>query len=219
LGFPVPPSPATLRAGLDQVLEAGQLRDAAARTTVTRGIPGQRPTRAGAWIDAEPLRGRLWPGTRSGAASAIVSARPFEPGPIGRYKTTSRLAWQLAREEARAARVDEVLLVSPGGEVLEGSVSNVFVVTRGEVRTPPLAHGILPGITRAVVLSLCATLGVPAREGRVERADLERADEAFVTSSLQGVVPLATLAGRAFPTRAIGGRLREAWRREIGQTD
>lgn len=215
LGFPVPPSPATLRHGLDRVLEANRLGDAAVRVTVTRGVPGGRPTRAGAWIEAEPLAARLWAGTRSGAARAIVSARPFEPGPLGPYKTTSRLAWQLAREEARAAHADEAVLVSPAGEVLEGSVSNVFAVLGDEVRTPPLSRGILPGITRAVTLRLCQTLGIAAREARLDLAELESADEAFLTSSLQGIVPLATLRGLPLPARAIGSRLRDAYRREV----
>lgn len=218
LGFPVPPSPAVLREALDRVLEANGLHDAAARITVTRGVPGNRPTRTGAWIEAEPLGARLWSGTRLGAARAIISGRPFEPGSLGPYKTTSRLPWHLAREEARAARVDEALLAAADGEILEGSVSNVFAVIDGEVRTPPLARGILPGITRARVLALCRELEIEAREARLDAATLRAADEAFVTNSLQGVVPLASLDGRAFPARATGERLREAYRREAAAT-
>lgn len=214
LGFPVPPSPAVLREALERVLEANGLRDAAARITVTRGVPGNRPTRTGAWVEAEPLAARLWSGTKSGAASAIVSGRPFEPGSLGPYKTTSRLPWHLAREEARAARVDEALLAAADGEILEGSVSNVFAVIRGEVRTPPLARGILPGITRARVLALCRELGIEAREARLDVAALRDADEALVTNSLQGVVPLASIDRRDLPGRTAGERLREAYRRE-----
>lgn len=214
LGFPVPPSPAVLREALDRVLEANGLSDAAARITVTRGVPGGRPVRTGAWLEVEPLLARLWRGTRTGGASAIVSQRPFEPGSLGAYKTTSRLPWHLAREEARGARADEALLVAADGEVLEGSVSNVFAVIGDEVRTPPLTRGILPGITRARVLALCRELGVPAREARLDLDALRAADEAFVTNSLQGVVPLASLDGRAFPARARGEQLREAYRSE-----
>lgn len=216
LGFPVPPSPVKLRAALDEVLAAGGLTDAAVRITVTRGIPGGRPTRTGSWVEAAPLAARLWHGTRSGRASAIVSKRPFEPGPLGAYKTTSRLAYHLAREEARAARADEALLASAGGEVLEGAVSNVFAVAHGELHTPPLARGILPGITRATVLALAARLGIPAREATIARGELATADEAFVTNALQGIVPLATLEGRALPERAVAERLREAYQEMTG---
>jgi branched-subunit amino acid aminotransferase/4-amino-4-deoxychorismate lyase len=213
LGFPVPVSPAMLSDALAELLTLEKLADAVARLTVTRGVPGGRPTRAGAWIEVEPLSGRLWRGTRSGAATAIVSKTPFEPGALGRHKTTSRIAYSLAREEARAAHADEALLVSANGELLEGAVSNVFVVRNGEVLTPPLARGILPGLARATVLVLCSSLGFPAREHALSVGDLLDSDEAFLTSSVQEVAPLASAEGRAFPSREIGLRLRDAFRR------
>jgi branched-subunit amino acid aminotransferase/4-amino-4-deoxychorismate lyase len=217
LGFPVPASPVTLRAALDQVLEAERLTDAVARVTVTRGIPGGRPTRTGAWVEVEPLAGRLWRGTRAGAATVIVSRRPFEPGPLGGHKTTSRLAYHLAREEARVARADETLLVSPAGEVLEGAVSNVFAVIEGEVQTPPLACGILPGITRALAFGLCAAAGIPARECTLTLADLRAADEVFMTNSVQEIVPVGTLEDLAIPGRSVAGTLLAAYRREVAR--
>jgi branched-chain amino acid aminotransferase len=217
LGFPVPASPLTLREALDQLLAAESLDDAVARFTVTRGIPGGRPTRTGAWVEVEPIAARLWRGTRAGAATVIVSKRPFEPGPLGPHKTTSRLAYRLATEEARTARADETLLVSPHGQVLEGSVSNLFAVVGGELLTPPLASGILPGITRAAVLRLCATAGIPAREQTLTLADLRAADEIFVTNSVQEVVPVGTLDGHTVRGRAVTGRLVEAYRAEVAR--
>jgi len=215
LGFPVPASPVTLRAALDQVLEAERLTDAVARVTVTRGIPGGRPTRTGAWVEVEPLAARLWRGTRAGAATVIVSKRPFEPGPLGGHKTTSRLAYHLAREEARVARADETLLVSPAGEVLEGAVSNVLAVFEGEVLTPPLASGILPGITRALALGSCAAAGIPARECTLTLADLRRAGEVFMTNSVQEIVPVGTLEDLTIPGRSVAGTLLAAYRGAI----
>ena len=215
LGFPVPPAPRAVRDALDQLLEEQALRDAVVRLTVTRGIPGSRPTRTGAWMEAEPLAARLWAGARRGAAHVMFSGTPFAPGPLGAHKTTSRLAWDLAREEARMHDVDEALLVSPGGHALEGAASNLFVVTRGEVRTPPLAQGVLPGVTRAHVLELCAELEIPVREAALTRADLDAADELFLTNSVQEVLTVGLLAGRALPAAAIGERLREAYRARV----
>jgi branched-chain amino acid aminotransferase len=215
LGFPVPPAPAVLAGALEEVLAAEGLADAVARLTVTRGIPGGRPTRAGCWVEAEPIAGRLWRGTRSGEARAVFSKQPFEPGPLGRHKTTSRLAYHLAREEARAHGADEALLVSGSGQVLEGSVSNVFMVTRGEVVTPPLVSGILPGITRAAALSLCAALGLATRERPIARGELAAADEVFLSTSVQEVVPVASLDGHAIRDRAIGLSVREAYRAAV----
>lgn len=215
LGFPVPASPVTLREALDQLLAAERLEDAVVRMTVTRGIPGGRPTRTGAWVEVEPIAARLWHGTRRGAATLIVSKRPFEPGPLGPHKTTSRLAYHLAREEARVARADETLLVSPHGQVLEGVVSNVFAVAGGEVRTPPLAAGILPGVTRALVLRLCAVAGIPAREQALTLAELRGADEVFLTNSVQEVVPVGVLDGRTVVGRNLAAKLLGAYRAEV----
>lgn len=219
LGFPVPPAPELLREAVTRVLAAEGLTDAVARVTVTRGIPGGRPTRTGAWVEAEPLAGRLWRGTRAGAASAIFSKRPFEPGPLGAHKTTSRLAYLLAREEARAARVDEALLVSPTGRVLEGAVSTAFAVVAGEVLTPPLAQGILPGITRAAVLALCATAGIPARERTLTPEDLRGADEIFLTNSVQQLVAVRTLDGHTIPGGDVSARLLAVYRDWITHGD
>lgn len=215
LGFPVPAAPAELRGGLDALLEAQGLTDAVVRVTVTRGVAGGRPTRAGAWVDAEPLGGRLWAGTRSGAGSAVLSRLPFEPGRLGRYKTTSRLAFDLAREEARAAGVDEALLVSPAGQVLEGAASNVFLVSAGEVVTPPLSLPVLPGVTRAIVLELCRERGLRHREAAFPPAHLDSAGEAFLTNSAQEILPLARIGDRELPARAAGERLLAAYRERV----
>jgi branched-chain amino acid aminotransferase len=222
LGFPVPPSPAALRAAVADVLDAERLADAVVRITVTRGIPGGRPVRTGAWVEAEPLGGRLWAGTRGRGdgggpgGRAMLSRTPFTPGAIGRHKTTSRLAYDLAREEARAEGADEALLVSPAGHVLEGAASNVFVVRPDAVVvTPPLAADVLPGVTRARVLAIARALGLEAREGDVSLETLRMADEVFVTNSVQEVLPLATLAGRPLPSREVGLRLLAEYRRQV----
>jgi branched-subunit amino acid aminotransferase/4-amino-4-deoxychorismate lyase len=211
LGFPVPPSPARLFDALSELLRAEGLDEAVARITVTRGIPGGRPTRTGAWIEVETIGGRLWRGTRAGQARVILSKRPFHPGPLGRHKTTSRLAYSLAREEARAAGADETLLWNES-EVLEGAASNLFVVVGGAVRTPALASGVLPGVVRAWVLAACGPLGIAAREAAIGREALAAADEVFLTNSVQEVVPVATVGEGAIPGRAIGSALRDAYR-------
>jgi len=221
LGFPVPPSPRRLREAVDEVLEACALSDAAVRITVTRGVAGGRPVRTGAWVEAEPLGSRLWPGTRQLhpedggplGGRAVLSLTPFTPGFLGRHKTTSRLAWDLAREEARAAGADEALLISPDGELLEGAASNVFVVrSGGDIYTPPLAAPILPGVTRATVLELCGPLGIIAHEAPIPLEMLRWAAEVFVTNSVQEILPLREVAGRPVPEREVTLRLLECYR-------
>jgi branched-subunit amino acid aminotransferase/4-amino-4-deoxychorismate lyase len=215
LGFPVPPAPDELLAGLRQVLEASGLEDAVGRITLTRGIPGGRPTRAGCWVEAEPVTARLWRGTVSGAAAVVLSKRPFTPGPLGGYKTTSRLAYQLALEEARAEGADETILLSPRGEVLEGSASNVFLHIDGQIATPSHHAGILPGITRGFVLQACYELGYRLRTSAIWRDELSIADEVFLTNAVQGVVSVGTIDGRPARTRGIAEQVRETLARAI----
>lgn len=221
LGFPVAPAPALLETALAEVLAANTLGpDAVARITMTRGRPGGRPTRAGVWVEAEPLEARLWRGARRQAAHAVTSRRPFVAGLLGRHKTTSRLAYQLCREEARAAGADEALLVDPSGRVLEGAASNLFLVVRGRLVTPPVTLPILPGIARAVVLEGARSLGIPVDEREVNVTELGQADEVFLSNSVQEVVPVARLDDRDLPGRETGLRLakryREARDRELG---
>jgi branched-chain amino acid aminotransferase len=217
LGFPVPPSPVILERALAELLAAQRLEDAVVRLTVTRGIPGRRPTRAGCWVEAEPTSGRLW---KRGPdhATAVFSKVPFEAGSLGRHKTTSRLAYHLAREEARAARADEALLSSPLGEVLEGAVSNVFAVIGGTVVTPPLTAAILPGITRAWTLAACRDLAIPVVEGPLSRSELERASEAFLTNAVQEIAPLASIEGRRLPERGVAERLGARYREAVAES-
>ena len=217
LGLPVPPSPGALRDALGELLRVQGLVEAVARITVTRGMPGGRPVRTGAWIEVETSASRLWRGARTGECRVILSKRPFHPGAIGRYKTTSRLAYSLAREEASAAGADETLLWSEDGEVLEGATSNLFVVVEGEVRTPPLARGILPGIVRAWVLAACARLGIAAREAVVPRRALRESDEIFLTNSVQEVAPVSAVEDHPVPGRAIGLALEEAYRERVAR--
>src|SRR5262245_4522303 len=224
LGFPVPPSPARLREAVAEVLEACALADAVVRVTVTRGVAGGRPVRTGAWVEAEPLGSRLWPGARQLdpedggplGGRLVLSQTPFTPGFLGRHKTTSRLALDLAREEARAAGADEVLLVSQDGEALEGAASNLFVVrSGGDIFTPPLSADILPGVTRATVMELCDPLGIIVHEAPIPLEMLRWASEVFVTNSVQEVLPIRDIAGRRVPEREVTLRLLQCYRERV----
>jgi branched-subunit amino acid aminotransferase/4-amino-4-deoxychorismate lyase len=99
--------------------------------------------------------------------------------------------------------------------VLEGATSNLFVVAGGEVRTPPLACGILPGIVRGWVLSACDRLGLRAREAEIPRRSLADAGEIFLTNSVQEVVPVAAVDDHPVPGQEIGLRLHDAYQEMV----
>ncbi len=116
------------------------------------------------------------------------------PPRIGRgHKTLAYLDHVIARELARAAGADEGVRLDASGAVVEGATSNLFMVTAGAVVTPAIAGGVLPGIVRERVLSICGQLGISVEARRVTLDELRAADEIFVTSSVRGVVPVTAL--------------------------
>lgn len=113
-----------------------------------------------------------------------------------RVKSLNYLNNALATLEARQRGADDALLLNHAGRVAEASVANIFVHRDGELLTPPPTDGALEGITRATVLELAGAQGIPARERSLGRFDLFAADEAFLTGSGAGIVPVRSLDGQ-----------------------
>lgn len=82
--------------------------------------------------------------------------------------------------------------------VAEGITSNIFWVKNDILYTPSIDLGILPGITRQIVLQLAAVLEVSVREGVYYKEELERADECFITNSVQELVPISKVGHVSF---------------------
>jgi para-aminobenzoate synthetase / 4-amino-4-deoxychorismate lyase len=114
------------------------------------------------------------------------------PGWAGAHKWGDR-DWL----EAREAELGEVVpvILSADDEVLEAGRANLFIVTDGALATPPVDGRILPGTARATTLELSAELGIPATERPLHLADLQEADDLFLTSSLRGIRPVRSLDG------------------------
>ena len=87
-----------------------------------------------------------------------------------------------------------VVLPDMEGNITEGPGYNVFALVDGAFVTP--TSGVLQGVTRRVVLDVAAEAGIPARAGVLPADDLRRADEAFVTSTAGGVMPVVSVDGR-----------------------
>jgi branched-chain amino acid aminotransferase len=108
-------------------------------------------------------------------------------------KPSAYLANLLALAAAERAGADDALLLGSAGELLEGATSSVFVARGGELLTPPLALGILPGITRERVWRAAERLGLCVRERLLTIHDAYRAEELFLTSSVRQVVGVVTV--------------------------
>ena len=95
-----------------------------------------------------------------------------------------------------AAGAAEALVVDGAGYVVEGASSNVFVVRAGRLVTPPEDAGILPGITRSLLLDVAREQGVPVDLDRIALAALRAADEVFVSSSIRELLPVVRVDGQ-----------------------
>ena len=111
-------------------------------------------------------------------------------------KSISLIGNCLLRQISAEAGAAETILFRDG-KLTEASASNVFVVSRGIILSPPKSHLILPGITYDVVLELAREHGLPIELRDVTEAEVRGADEIWVTSSSKEVLPIVTLDGKA----------------------
>lgn len=209
-----------VRVAIENLLTGNLLESGRLRITLFRGNPGAGPAGmggedAGPVSLADPAREHLLiqldgleDRAPCAAGLARVNARNLDP--LARHKTGNRLFYRLFRHwdeglaQATCAGVwlhpqeaddREVIVVDEQDRLLEGTVGNLFLVLGGRVLTPPRELGVLPGIARGRLLD-DERLGAEAVE--LKLADLDRAEEAFLTNSIVGVRPVTRIGHRRF---------------------
>jgi branched-subunit amino acid aminotransferase/4-amino-4-deoxychorismate lyase len=198
-GFGVELDVQGLADGVGALVAANGVRCGYLRITVSRGAHAGSLTRLESEVptvlaEARPMD--LPPLEGPAPLSIVRSAyRRDERSPIVRHKSLSYQLNVLALAEGRAASADEVYFLNSAGELAEGAITNLFFVREGTVCTPEIACGLLPGITREVVLEICAEEGIAAEQGRYRESDLLGAQEVFCTNSLRGVVGVHRILG------------------------
>jgi branched-chain amino acid aminotransferase len=192
----MPPEPEAVRAKLTDLIEANQAYRATLRLAIVRNGGG------------------LWEGPPVGRASDVIAltAKPKTWGdsarlayvPQGRHAAsmfagTKILSWAMNltwAESAQARGFDEVILLNERGEVAECTSANIFIAQGNEVWTPPLSSGCLPGITREVLLGETLVPGIRVAERTLLPADVEAADEIFITSTTRNLLPVRQIEDR-----------------------
>jgi len=201
----------------------GLLRvDARVRLTLTRGVaaPGLTPParhRPTVIITAARVDTAIAMAQQGGVDVSLV---PFSrQGVLAEHKTLAYLPAVLARSIAARDGAFEGLYVEGERRVTEGATSNVFIWYRNQLLTPG-PHGVLPGVTRRLVLQLAAANGIRVREAQVTVEQLHHAEEAFLTSSVVEIVPLRSVNGQPVGTGEPGPltrRLQALYRRMVDQ--
>ncbi len=180
----IPPS---IEEQIRELCRRNLLEDAYVRLTLTGG--------GNFTIVTRPLESLPRSGYRLGARVLLCESRRDPRGILYGHKTLNYLENVLLRDRARKTGAADTVLLGLRGEVLEGCVSNVFLVRGGRLVTPSLDERILPGVTRKVVLELARERDIRVQERLVKAGELATADEVFLTNSLIEVLPI-TRVGR-----------------------
>lgn len=223
VGIAMPVEPAALALEVRLAVRAARNPESYARIILTRGegplgldpALALTPLRVILVEPLVPLPVALY---RDGAKVVTVrTARAADAAPSA--KVSNYLGSMLALKQAKAAGAHEALILDHEGAIVEGATSNLFLVRRGALVTPPEAAGILAGITRAHVIEVAGELGLSVTLEAIFPRDLDGAEEAFLTSSLREIIPVVQVDdrvvgdGRPGPvTRAVHA----AFRRRVG---
>lgn len=177
-----------------------------------------------------------WTPGPSGAGSLLGTVSPLSPRPdvsvqlspyrrnehsaITGVKSTSYAENLLALQHAQSLGAEEAILANTRGDLCEGATSNIFIERGGELLTPTLASGCLPGVTRELALEWGRGAGIPVREVELPFSVMNATEHAALSSALKGVVAVAAIDGRPLRTGPLTRELAAEFdRRRAGMID
>jgi len=181
--------------------------DASVRITISRGpfrargvLPPDGGAAATIVIQAWPVIAAPASHLERGLHLVASRVRRDPQNPLAMLKTTSRAEYVYARLEARRAGADDALFLTIDDHLSEATSANLFLVRTAadgvvELATPSLDCAILPGTTRSWLLAWGERVGLRAVEDRLTTADLSAVDEAFLSSSVAGILPVTRFDG------------------------
>lgn len=203
--------------------EAGQVCDGVKRGVLkiilTRGISGRgyapsmdaTPTRTVGlmpWLDY-PAQHRT-----DGVSVQFCHNLITRHNVLAGLKHLNRLEQILARMELRSDSA-EGLMQDETGHVIEGTMTNAFIVSRGVLLTPDLTYSGVEGVMRGLVLERAAALSIDCRITELMREDILGAEEIFLTNCLIGVWPVRQIGSRNYPVGRITQQIQDAIRDAI----
>jgi len=193
-----PPAFEVYLKAIRDVMDANNLPDARVRVTLTSGdgpLGSDRgdspPTMTVAATQLKP-----WPPTET---VITVPWTRNERDALTGIKSTSYAGNVRALALAHTKSAGEAIFANTRDELCEGTGTNIFVIVKGRVQTPPLSSGCLAGVTRALTIEACQASGIPVDETAMPVSILQTCDEAFLTSSTRDVHPLARIDQRDMP--------------------
>ncbi|MFC1920507.1 aminotransferase class IV [Chloroflexota bacterium] len=205
----IKPEGLSFEKAVTDTVKANKLIDARVRLAVTIGEGGMVPDPASCekptvLVIATEYKSYTKSVYEKGFSTITSAIRRNSQSPLSRLKSANYLESMLAKQEAREAGVDEAIFLNDKGFVAEASMSNLFLFSSGALKTPGRESGILPGITREVVLELADGAGIDTIVCDIAPGELTGAREAFLTNSLMEIMPLVKVSGRAIGSGSPG---------------
>lgn len=222
IALPIPLAFGKISSAIADLLEANNLTDAYLRLTVSRGV-GLGPLPEADLIPtisiiAHPLHLPSAEEYQKGWRGLLVTTS-LAPGSLqSGLKSLSYLDKIYAKLQARRAGANEAILCNSAGQVTEGATTNIFLVKENRLLTPALEIGLLPGITRQVILESAKTLALPSAEIEITPQDIFSSQEVILTNSLLEIMPLVSLDGKRIGDGCPGpvtAPLQDAYRRLV----
>lgn len=226
IDLPVPSQQLALE--VNRTLSAAGNDESYVRVMITRGqgalgldpALADKPSRV---IIVDALKAPLDSLYRSGIKTITYKTRrPSDATAAEGAKVGNYLVAVMATREAKLRGAAEALIVDADGGVVEGATSNLFLVSDGQLGTPPESAGILPGITRQRILQAARNLGLPVAFTVPSSEQLGAADEVFISSSIRELMPVVQvddqLIGSGVPG-PVTTRLHREFRREVEAGD
>lgn len=206
LHVPMPTDSRRVRAKLLELIEANHALNATLRLVIVRnggGLWEGPETGRPSDVIALTARSKAW------SADVKLTVVPQARHAASMFAGTKILSWAMNLtwlESAQARGFDEAILLNERGEVAECTSANIFIAEGDKVWTPPLVSGCLAGITREVLLEETLVPGIRVGERTLIPADLERADQVFISSTTRNLLPVRRIEERAV------GRSERVWK-------
>jgi branched-chain amino acid aminotransferase len=202
----IPMSKEELKGKIIETLKANKLDDAYMRVVVTRGVGDlgldprkcKEPT---VFIITDKIA--LYPDElyENGLPIVIAKTRRNHPKSLNpRIKSLNYLNNILGKIEAIEAGTEEALMLSVEGYAAECTGDNIFIVSKGELFTPPFEHGSLEGITQKAVIDLAKKRGIKVEFRKMLPNEVLEADECFLTGTAAEIIPVVKLDGKDIGT-------------------
>ncbi len=210
MGYEIPFTPAEVMSAVRETIVKNGMKECYIRPIAYLGTEGRGLNPIGLGVH---LSIAVWPwgaylgeeAVKNGIRAGISSFTRHHPNiTMTKSKATGPyLNSVLAKQEAKKNGFDEAILLDPSGYVAEGSGENIFIATKGKLKTPPLTS-ILDGITRDCIFTIAADNSIAVTEQYFSRDELYMADEVFLTGTAAELTPICEVDHRKIGGGSIG---------------